>query len=145
MSILKSAFTEGTLEALVRAQTLAIRRRSILIAGVLAGMLFASSPVLAATSCGSTAKGASQILNLMSFIAEALVGIGGVTFLLMVALGGCLIIFGVTPRRVYKGHEMIKQAMIGLAIIAVGLVIKVVLIDIVFSQHPGASKLPTTC
>ena len=145
LPILRDAFAEGALAAGVRAQVLVLRRRTMLLGGAVAISLFASSPVLAATSCGNTAKGASQILNIMSFIAEALVGIGGATFLLMVALGGCLIIFGVTPRCVYKGHEMIKQAMIGLGIIAVGLVIKFVLVVIVFSQHPGESKLPTTC
>jgi hypothetical protein len=143
LTLIREAFSEGILGASMRAQALATHRRLLLVGGTLGGLLFAAAPALARGSCGSA--GASALLNIVSFIAEALVGIGGVTFLLMIAVGGCLIIFGGTGRRVYKGQEIIKQSLIGLGVIAIGLVVKYVIVDIVFSQHPGESKLPTTC
>ena len=141
------AFSDGLLEICISVQ---LRRRILLIPSLLLAFALAAPEAMAvemAPGCPTTgaAAGASQLLNLLSYISEALLGIGAVTFLLMVSIGALFIIFGGTGRRVYKGQEMIKQSIVGLAILAGGLLLKYVILGIAFSQNPSETSLPSTC
>jgi hypothetical protein len=144
---LRSAIDEGLAEALGRALACAeaLRRGSwALMVGLLTVPLVVAAPA-AATACSSSSKGASQVFELLSYFSYSLLGIGGVTFVLMVSIGALMVIFGGTTKRVYKGQQMVKDSVFGLAVLVGGVVIRYVIMEIVFSQHPGEASLPTTC
>ena len=130
-----------------RLQSGRVRLSAALAVGAL-GLLWNVVPALAdgsgasgATGCASNA--ATSLLTLTNDASIFLIGAGASISILMFALGALFIIFGVTPRHVYKGQEMIKQTIIGLAVLAGGVFIKTVIVDVVFQTN--ASTIKTTC
>jgi len=109
---------------------------------------FLASPALAAAASGGTgcaSTGTSNVLKIVNDLAWFLVGIGGAVGVFMFALGGCFIIFGFKTQHVAKGHDMLKQAIIGFAILAGGLFIKTVILGLIFPLGASESGQPTTC
>jgi hypothetical protein len=83
------------------------------------------------------------LLTFTAYAGDFLIGLGAGAFILIVSLGACFIIFGVTPKRVHKGMELIKQAVIGLAFLAAGGIIRFIVVDLLFKRP--ATSFSTTC
>ena len=125
-------------------------RLSLAASALLLGLAVNVAPALAVTGAsgvtGCVSTSATTLLGYVNYTAEALIGIGAMVSLFMFALGGCFIIFGYTPKQVDKGMEMIKQTMIGLAVLAGGVFIKVIVIDVVFgASATKVEKMATSC
>ena len=54
-----------------------------------------------------------------------------------VSLGALFIMFGVSQTRADKGMEIVKQSLVGLAILIGGILIKEVVVGLVFKKPPG--------
>ena len=61
----------------------------------------------------------------------------------MVAVGALFIIFGHTPQRASMGMKIIKNAVIGLAVLAAGLFLKFIIIDVVIGAAGTNGPSPT--
>jgi hypothetical protein len=103
---------------------------------------FAVSGGTAATG-GDCSTSATTLLTFISDIAEAMVVIGGSVFVLIVIIGALFILFGTTPRHMHKGTDIIKNAVIGFAILIFGAGIKYIIVDLVFKRPPSSFK--STC
>ena len=107
-----------------------LERRLMFLGGTFGGLTaFGSAAYAAGTGCGSSAASALQ-----TFIGDAAnfaIGIGAGGALLMVAVGALMIIFGHTPQRASMGMKIIKNAVIGLAVLAAGLFLKFIVVDVV--------------
>jgi len=87
-----------------------------------------------AVAGGNGACGGSATTSLTGFISSAatfMMAIGGVAALLMFAIGGFLIIVGGSESRVRRGMSMLKNAVIGLVVLASGVFIKTVVLNFV--------------
>ena len=92
------------------------------------------STLATSTGSGCTSVAAGQLQSFISSAADFAIGIGASGALLMLAVGALFIIFGHTPERVSRGMKIIKNAVIGVGILAVGFFIKFVVV------RPGAGR-----
>ena len=95
---------------------------------------------VAGAGCGASNSSFSAISGFINTAADFAIGIGGVGATLMLAVGAILIIFGGTPSRVRKCMEIIKNAAIGIGVLASGLFIKFVVVNLVQGATSGQSS-----
>jgi hypothetical protein len=149
-SRLTATLNDAALSAIVRVQTTAASRAEDLVGGgrierwatgfgAACGALMATGTRAAyGASAATTAGGCDQsgpagaIQSFISSAASFAIGIGAGGALLMLALGALLIIFGGTPDRVSKGMKVIKNAVIGLGLLAAGLFLKFIVVTFIF-------------
>jgi len=123
-----------------------VERKLMFLGGTFGGLMaFGTSAYAAGAGCSSSAATALQ-----TFIGDAAnfaIGIGAGGALLMVAVGALFIIFGHTPQRASMGMKIIKNAVIGLAVLAAGLFLKFIILDVVIGAagSNGPSSTTTNC
>ena len=111
--------------------------RRIAAASVVCGGLMAAGGVALAdggtvgTGIGCHSTAATSITGFIGDAADFAIYIGAAGALLMLAVGALFIIFGGTPDRVSKGMKIIKNAVIGVAILAVGFFIRYIVVNLV--------------
>ena len=91
---------------------------------------------------GCASESANALLDFTQYAADFLIGVGSGMSVLMFSIGGLFIIFGGTPQRVSKGMELIKQTVIGLAILASGVFIREVVVGVFFQDKEA---IQTSC
>lgn len=139
---IREAIREGVTQGFVAQGKVAVRVASMSprakagVTAALAAAVFALNSGYAwAVQCGGS-NAAETLTKFISSAATFMIALGGAGALLMFAVGACFIIFGGTPSRVSKGMGMIKNAVIGLAILALGAFIKFVVLEFL----SGATK-----
>lgn len=85
------------------------------------GATLVVAPYAYAASCNAASD---NLLKFITNLANFLIAIGAGLALLMLAVGALFIIGGGTPERVSKGMKMIKNVVIGLAVLGAGMFIK---------------------
>lgn len=146
MSLISQALGEGVVDLQVKAGAagsrvaqLGPRAKSALVLGIAAmyPALFTAVAWAAPKGCNSGA--ATKLVGFIDSAAKFMMAIGGAGALLMFAVGAFFIIAGGTGSRVSKGFGMIKNAVIGLVVLAAGFFIK----EVVLSFVSGATSSNT--
>jgi hypothetical protein len=104
-----------------------------------------ASPTFAATTAGSgcTGSAATSIQSFIGSAADFAIGIGAGGAMLMLAVGALLIIFGHTPQHARRGMTIIKNSVIGLGVLAAGLFVKFIVVQLVLGAagtHNGTAN-----
>jgi hypothetical protein len=116
-------------------------------AGATAGALLTVASTALAAGSGCSSSAATSIETFFSDLSLFAMGIGGGGALLMVALGSTMIIFGHTPKRASQGMDWIKNAAKGLVLLAAGLFLKFIVLDLIVGAagSNGPSSSAITC
>lgn len=123
--------------AATKAASLSGRVR-LMIAGSAIALYYAMFAGYAyASGCKSGA--ASELVDFIDNAANFMMAIGGAGALLMFAVAAFFIITGHKESQVSKGFKMVKNALIGLAILAAGFFIKEVLLQFISGATGGSS------
>jgi hypothetical protein len=118
-------------------------KRSGVVVGTLAGLAAAAPAAYAAAGCNDRAS--RSLLNFIQSLANFMIGLGAGIALLMLAVGALMIIAGGTPERVSKGMKMIKNVVIGLAVLGAGAFIKFIITTFVSGAQSGAGTASPSC
>ncbi len=113
------------------------RRTVILGSGVSLALTSGTAFAVAKSGCKSSA--ATGLMDFIKNAADFVIGLAAIGALLMLAIGAALIIFGGTPERVSKGMKIIKNVVIGLAILGAGAFIRYVVVDFVSGATGGTA------
>ena len=136
IKLMRQAGREGVQTAAVlpylaaaRVSALSERMKVLLVAALATFGVFAYSGGVAwaAKKCG----GAGAADRLSDFIGQAalfLIAIGGASALLMFAVGALFIIFSTSSEKKKKGMDILKNAVIGLVVLGVGIFVKYVVL-----------------
>jgi hypothetical protein len=143
--IIRQATREGASDAMalqakaaVRIASLDSRAKTALVAALTASVFALNAGfALAASACGGNA--ADTLTKFIGSAATFMMALGGAGALLMFAVGACFIIFGGTQDRVRRGMTMIKNAVIGLVVLAVGAFIKFIVLAFLDGATTGKS------
>ncbi len=131
-------------ESVATASSARARRALALVLAPFAALSLVPASAQAAAS-GCTSSAATSIEAFFSDLSLFAIGIGGGGALLMVALGSVLIIFGHTPKRASQGMDWIKNAAKGLVLLAAGLFLKFIVLDLVIgaagTNGPSSSAI----
>jgi len=142
-STLSSHLLRGLIGLQVGATT-RLERGLMLLGGTFGGLMALGGSAYAAGS-GCSSSAATSLQTFIGDAANFAIGIGAGGALLMVAVGALFIIFGHTPQRASMGMKIIKNAVIGLAVLAAGLFLKFIVLDVVIgasgSNGPGSSTV----
>lgn len=148
LNLIRSTTLEGVQEAHVKALSMGTRASEISNRAKVTATLgfttlsyFVFAPLAAAgTGCDSSA--ATKLTGFISNAAAFMMALGGAAALLMFAVGGFFIIVGGSESRVRRGMGMLKNAVIGLVVLAAGIFIKVVVLSFVGGATGGSDKGP---
>lgn len=130
-----SGLTTVTTSALVSGPSQRVR---VAMIGLLAAMaaLGIADTALAQANCSPTDGDATgKIVQLISRAGTLLIAIGGIGALLMFAIGAIFIMFGGNESRTSKGMKMVKNTVIGLAVLAGGFFLRNVVTSFVDSAN----------
>lgn len=143
IEMFRTALIEGAVGALLMpsqlkaAATGTPARRALAPSAVLAGALLQSGSAYAASTCQD--QGAGTLADWCNTVSLMLLVIGGAMFLLMVAIGALFIIFGGSSDRAVKGMEIVRQSVVGLAVLAGGGLLQAVVLAIGGKTPPSGS------
>lgn len=133
------AFHEAEAEAVAGVYSIA-DRINVRIVTICFALLMLISPALsmaAADDLDCVGKGAKGLINIIDMIVGMILGVGGALAIFIIVIGGCRIIFaGDNGNHVRKGMDMVKNACIGIIILASGTLIQAIVISFV----TGATK-----
>lgn len=108
-------------------------------AAIIAPVAFlAMTGTAVAAECGDT-DATGKLTGLISAAAKFMMAIGGALALLTFVIGGILIMVGGTSERVAKGKKLVTNTIIGLAIMAGGFFLKVVILSFVSGGTGGSN------
>lgn len=94
------------------------------------------------SGCSSSAT--SSLVSFLESAADFAIAIGAAGALLMLAVGALAIILGGTTERVSWGMNIIKHAVIGLGLLALGLFIRFIIIDVIVGATGTKGPSATT-
>lgn len=136
MQLMRQAGREGVQTAAglpylaaARVSALSERMKVALIVALASFGVFAYSGGIAwaAKQCGGQGA-ASRLSDFIGQAALFLIAIGGASSLLMFAVGAIFIIFSTSSEKKKKGMDILKNAVIGLVVLGVGIFIKFVVL-----------------
>ena len=137
-SLIQSALGEGVVDLQVKAGAagsrvaqLDPRAKNALVLGIASLYLLVSTNVALAASKGCSSPATTKLVGFIDSAAKFMMALGGAGALLMFAVGAFFIIAGGTGSRVSKGFGMLKNAVIGLVVLAAGFFIQEVVLSFV--------------
>lgn len=142
--IIRQASREGVSDAIalqgriaVRLVSLDARLKATLIVALGAALFALNAGFAYAAQCGGS-NAADTLTKFIDSAATFMMALGGAGALLMFAVGACFIIFGGGQQsRVSRGMGMIKNAVIGLIVLALGAFIKFVVLEFLSGATKG--------
>lgn len=119
-------------------------QRTSLASGMLLGAIATPAAALAADPCAGSKDAANQLSDLIGRAGGFLIMVGLAVALFMITLGGFRIVAGHKESAVREGMKNVKNALVGLAIMLLGVFIQKVVVKFA-TGLAGADGAPQSC